>query len=99
MEQRRRSLALASRLGLSLTHRNHAPSVRFVTGHLRKGLLPDNLDWRALSDPATTSVHYMSRRRLPDIVAQLTAHGMRLDTPAIIAGMSAAEMNRSGVAP
>jgi len=79
-------LALASRLGVSLTHRDHAQSVRFVTGHSRKGVLPDTLNWTALADPATTSVYYMSRRTLPGIVAELSARGMSLETPAIIAG-------------
>lgn len=79
-------LALASRLGVSLTHRDHAQSVRFVTGHSRKGVLPDTLNWTALADPATTSVYYMSRRTLPGIVAELAAKGMSLETPAIIAG-------------
>lgn len=80
------ALALASRLGVSLTHRDHAQSVRFVTGHSRKGVLPDSLNWAALADAATTSVYYMSRRTLPAIVDQLAAGGMSLDTPAIIAG-------------
>jgi uroporphyrin-III C-methyltransferase/precorrin-2 dehydrogenase/sirohydrochlorin ferrochelatase len=79
-------MALASRLGVSLTHRDHAQSVRFVTGHSRKGVLPETLNWAALADPATTSVYYMSRRTLPGIVAELSAKGMSLDTPAIIAG-------------
>ena len=79
-------LALASRLGVSLTHRDHAQSVRFVTGHSRKGALPTTLNWSALADPATTSVYYMSRRTLPGIVAELSAKGMSLETPAIIAG-------------
>lgn len=79
-------LALASRLGVSLTHRDHAQSVRFVTGHSRKGVLPETLNWAALADPATTSVYYMSRRTLPGIVAELSARGMSLETPAIIAG-------------
>lgn len=80
------AMALASRLGVSLTHRDHAQSVRFVTGHSRKGVLPDNLNWSSLSDPATTSLYYMSRRTLPAIVAELTAKGMSAGTPAIIAG-------------
>lgn len=80
------ALALASRLGVSLTHRNHAQSVRFITGHSRKGLLPDTLNWAALSDSATTSVYYMSRRTLPQIVSQLRGQGLSLATPAIIAG-------------
>ena len=80
------ALALASRLGVSLTHRDHAQSVRFVTGHSRQGVLPETLNWQALSDPATTSVYYMSRRTLPAIVAQLQGQGMSMATPAIIAG-------------
>ena len=32
--------AMAARLGVSLTHRDHAQSVRFVTGHARDGKLP-----------------------------------------------------------
>jgi len=79
------ALALASRLGVSLTHRDHAQSVRFVTGHSRKGGLPRTLDWRNLADPGTTSVYYMSRRTLPDIVAELSAGGMSPATPAVIA--------------
>lgn len=80
------ALALASRLGISLTHRDHAQSVRFVTGHSRKGVLPETLNWAALADTATTSVYYMSRRTLPEIVDQLRTKGMSMDTPAIIAG-------------
>jgi len=48
--------------------------------------LPDTLNWQALSDPATTSVYYISRRTLPQIVDQLTAQGMSPCTPAVIAG-------------
>ena len=80
------ALALASRLGVSLTHRDHAQSVRFVTGHSRQGTLPTTMNWQALADPATTSVYYMSRRTLPGIVAELTEKGLNPDTPAIIAG-------------
>ncbi len=78
-------LALASRLGVSLTHRDHAQSVRFVTGHSRQGALPGNLDWAALADPATTNVYYMSRRTLPGIVAHLREAGLAPETPAVIA--------------
>ena len=78
-------VALASRLGVSLTHRDHAQSVRFVTGHSRHGDLPASLDWRSLADSRTTSVYYMARRMLPKIVAQLAANGMSTTTPACIA--------------
>lgn len=79
------ALALASRLNLSLTHRDHAQSVRFITGHSRQGGLPETLNWQALSDPAITSVYYMSRRTLPQIVEQLQKRGISPETPAIIA--------------
>lgn len=86
------AFALASRLGISLTHRDHAQSVRFVTGHSRHGLLPQTLDWPALADSATTSIYYMSRRTLPQIVERLIAEGMAPSAPAIIAG----DLGRSG---
>lgn len=79
------ALALASGLGISLTHRDHAQSVRFVTGHSRQGVLPETLDWAALADPVTTSVYYMSRRTMPQIVQHLRDQGMQATTPAIIA--------------
>ena len=60
-------LAMASALGVSLTHRDHAHSVRFVTGHARNGELPADIDWRGLADPQTTLVFYMGGRTAPAI--------------------------------
>jgi uroporphyrin-III C-methyltransferase/precorrin-2 dehydrogenase/sirohydrochlorin ferrochelatase len=68
-------VALAAELGMSLTHRDHAQSVRFVTGHSRKGDLPD-LDWRGLADPATTLVFYMAGSTAGAIASHLLAHGL-----------------------
>ena len=79
------ALALDSGLGVSLTHRDCAQSVRFVTGHSRKGALPENLDWASLTDPAATNIYYMSRRTLPEIAERLLAGGMAPSTPAVIA--------------
>ncbi len=44
--------AMAARLGLSLTHRDHARSVCFVTGHSSHGKLPEDLDWKSLANPS-----------------------------------------------
>ncbi len=77
-------VALASSLGVSLTHRDFAQSVRFVTGHSRHGALPD-LDWRGLADPATTLVFYMGGRTAPAIAEQLIAHGLDAATPVVVA--------------
>lgn len=78
-------LALAARLGVSLTHRDFAQSVRFVTGHSRQGKLPGNLNWQQISDPACTNVFYMCRRTLTEMVEQLVQYGMMPDTPCVIA--------------
>jgi len=77
------ALAMASALGVSLTHRDHAQSVRIVTGHSRHGTLPDTLDWRGLADPRTTLVIYMGGRTVADMVARLTGAGLPATTPAV----------------
>jgi len=76
--------ALAARLGASLTHRDHAHSVRFVTGHGRGGAMPD-LDWRGLADAGTTLAVYMGGRTAPAFARRLLAHGLAGATPAVIA--------------
>ena len=76
--------AMASRLGVSLTHRDHAQSVRFVTGHSRQGKLPENIDWQSLSNPSVTTVFYMGGRTATSIEEALLAHGMPASTPVAI---------------
>jgi uroporphyrin-III C-methyltransferase/precorrin-2 dehydrogenase/sirohydrochlorin ferrochelatase len=76
--------AMASQLGISLTHRDCAQSVRFVTGHSRKGALPDNLDWTSLTDPHTTTIYYMAGRTAGELSGKLIAAGLSRDTPATI---------------
>lgn len=88
-------LALAADLGLSLTHRDYAHSVRLVTGHARNGELPEDLDWRGLADDCTTLLFYMSGRTAPAIAARLINEGMSSETPVVIAtGVSRAEGRR-----
>jgi uroporphyrin-III C-methyltransferase/precorrin-2 dehydrogenase/sirohydrochlorin ferrochelatase len=79
------ALAMAARLGVSLTHRDHAQAVRFVTGHARDGRLPGTLDWRSLADPATTTIYYMAGGMAGQIGARLLSEGMTPDTPVAIA--------------
>ncbi len=67
------ALGCAAYAGIPLTHRDHAQSVSFVTGHAdRQGKEPD---WRALAMPGTTAVFYMGLARLEHIVERLLAHG------------------------
>lgn len=74
--------AAASRLKVSLTHRDHAKRVQFVTGHSREGRLPQNLDWQALSDPGATTAVYMALRTLTELSERLIGHGLPPSTPA-----------------
>jgi uroporphyrin-III C-methyltransferase / precorrin-2 dehydrogenase / sirohydrochlorin ferrochelatase len=76
--------AMASRLGISLTHRDHAQSVRLITGHSRHGSLPVDVDWTAVADPHTTTVFYMGGRTAPLIADRLIEEGLSPETPAII---------------
>ena len=76
--------AMASILGVSLTHRDHAQSLRLVTGHGKSGGLPENLDWRGLADASTTLVFYMGARTAPDIARNLMAQGLPDTTPAVV---------------
>ena len=79
------ALALASKLGASLTHRDHAHSVRFVTGHGRTGELPDHLDWRGLADPTTTLIVYMGGATAGLVAERLAANGLPFETPVVVA--------------
>ncbi|MET0438692.1 MAG: siroheme synthase CysG [Devosia sp.] len=79
------ALALASELKLSLTHRDCAQSVRFVTAHSRDGKLPTNLDWSALADKSTTHLYYMAGRTSGELVARLLEAGLAPDTPVVFA--------------
>jgi uroporphyrin-III C-methyltransferase/precorrin-2 dehydrogenase/sirohydrochlorin ferrochelatase len=77
--------ALASRLCLSLTHRDFAQSVRLVTGHSRDGGLPEGLDWHGLADPRTTLLVYMAGHTGPAFARRLISHGLGPATPVVVA--------------
>ncbi len=68
--------------GIPLTHRDHAQSCIFVTGHLKDGSM--NLDWDALARPKQTIVVYMGLHGLETLCSELVAHGLPDSTPAAI---------------
>lgn len=68
--------------GIPLTHRDHAQSVRFVTGHLKEGTC--DLPFQEMASSHQTLVFYMGLVSLPQICAQLIAHGKAADTPAAL---------------
>lgn len=76
--------AMAASLGVSLTHRDYAQSVRFITGHSRKGVLPSDIDWAAIADPTATTIFYMGGRTATEIKARLLLKGLSENTPVAI---------------
>ncbi|MFQ3206575.1 MAG: uroporphyrin-III C-methyltransferase/precorrin-2 dehydrogenase/sirohydrochlorin ferrochelatase [Glaciecola sp.] len=69
----------ASYAGIPLTHRDHAQSVTFTTGHLRDDTI--NLNWPALVQQNHTVVFYMGLTGLPIICDKLIQHGMSPQMP------------------
>ncbi len=76
--------AMAAELNVSLTHRDHAQSVRFVTGHSRLGTIPEDMGWAGIADARTTTVFYMGGRMARKISDRLIKHGLPRSTPASI---------------
>ncbi len=69
----------ATYAGIPLTHRDHAQSCTFVTGHLKDGTV--NLNWAQLAAPSQTVVIYMGLVGLEKICRSLIAHGSPKDLP------------------
>lgn len=83
---------VASYAGIPLTHRDHAQSCIFVTGHLKDG--SSDLDWDALARPKQTIVVYMGLHGLDILCAKLIEHGLPTDTPAAIVQQGTTQQQR-----
>lgn len=70
---------VSSYAGIPLTHRDHAQTCLFVTGHLKDGTA--DLDWPSLVRASQTVVIYMGLTGLPEICRQLIAHGAAATLP------------------
>ena len=73
----------AARLLVSLTRRQEARRLQYITGHGRDGKLPADVDWTSIADPMATTVVYMPTRTLPALVAAALEHGLDPSTPAV----------------
>lgn len=68
--------------GIPLTHREHAQSITFITGHVRDGAYA--LDWQALARGRQTLAIYMGVVKAAEISSQLIRHGRSAQTPVAV---------------
>ncbi len=76
------ALACAAQAGISLTHREAARTLTFVTGHTKDGEL--DLDFAHLAAGGGTIAVYMGIVSLPQLAEGLLAHGLAATTPAVL---------------
>jgi uroporphyrin-III C-methyltransferase/precorrin-2 dehydrogenase/sirohydrochlorin ferrochelatase len=74
----------AASLCVSLTNRDAARRLQYVTGHDRRGALPEDLNWGALADPSVTTVVYMPKKTLAVLLERAIAEGLAPATPALL---------------
>lgn len=69
----------ATYAGIPLTHRDHAQSCTFITGHLKNNRI--NLNWQQLVAPNQTIVIYMGLVGLTTICQSMIQHGASENLP------------------
>lgn len=76
------ALGVAATLGIPLTHRGVARSLRLVTGALGEGVEGSGVrNWGDLADPETTLCLYMAGRAVAEVARGLMAGGLSATTP------------------
>jgi uroporphyrin-III C-methyltransferase len=70
--------------GIPLTHRDTNSAVTFVTGHNASGVVPDNIDWKAVAKGSDTLVVYMPLKHIERISEMLINAGRAPDEPAAL---------------
>jgi len=75
------AVAAPAAADIPVTHRDHASSVSFVTGHEDPTKEESAVDWQALADTGGTIVVLMGVGKLPDYTQALQEAGMDAETP------------------
>tara|TARA_B100001250_G_scaffold117492_1_gene99741 strand:- start:6094 stop:7488 length:1395 start_codon:yes stop_codon:yes gene_type:complete len=76
------AIGAAAAFGIPLTHRDHADSVLFITGHQSDLSLEE--DWRSICSLSSTLVFYMGIKRINEIVNILIKNGKSKSAPIAI---------------
>jgi uroporphyrin-III C-methyltransferase/precorrin-2 dehydrogenase/sirohydrochlorin ferrochelatase len=73
---------ISSYSGIPLTHRDHAQSCLFLTGHFKEGVI--DFDWPKLIVQNQTLVIYMGLLSLDEMKSNLIEHGMNQNMPVAV---------------
>ncbi len=85
-------VAAAAAVGVSLTHRQHAPGVALITGHRQPGNSAPR--WDALAQSGLTLVIYMGVAEAPSIESGLLQGGLPADTPVLLVQATSSAQER-----
>lgn len=91
-------LAATAYCGISLTHRDLASSVAYVTATERPEKDATSHDWSKLATATQTLVIFMGLRRLRSLMQTLVDHGRSPDTPAAVVQWASMPQQRTVVA-
>lgn len=78
------AIAAPAYAGIPVTHRDHASSVTFVTGHEDPNKDESAIDWSVLARTAGTLVFLMGVKNIGKISSELISNGMAAGTPAAL---------------
>ncbi len=78
------AVAVPAYAGIPLSHRDHTPSMAFVTGHERADAQESKIEWEKIATGVGTLVFFMGVKNLPDIASNLMAHGRGPGTPVAV---------------
>jgi uroporphyrinogen III methyltransferase/synthase len=93
------AVAASAYAGISLTHRDHASAVAFITGHEDPDKSGLSLDYTALAAFPGTLVFYMGLNRLEAIAQALIAAGKPAQTPAAVVSRGTTAAQQTVCAP
>lgn len=89
------AVAASEYAGLSLTHRDSASMVTFITGHEAPDKPDTGVDFQQLAALPGTLVFYMGLARLPEIARSLIDHGKSTETPAAVVSRATTPLQRT----
>lgn len=90
-------MAASAYAGISLTHRDLASSVAYVTATESEEKDATAHDWSKLATATQTLVFFMGLRKLDSLMALLMAHGRAGDTPAAVVASASLASQRTVV--